>query len=168
MMHPLRMAYSKVVYKEFGNRMGRDKNPKRTEQVAKRVDALGLSYADFSQIVINMWRGFAIEQGHPYPYWNMVTGDVTFERLETLLELVGDIMGDDKEYFTAYEAEVAYVSAYIDHIINDRDTFDFPRRLMRANSAVRAEAAEAFCLFIGVPFFSDELDYIAGQYKNTL
>lgn len=169
MTHPLRMAYSKAIYKEFGKRLGRDKNPKRTEKVAERVDALGVSYDDFSQIVIGMWGDFAEKQGHPYPYWNMVTGDATFERLETLIELVGDLSLDytDSDRFLHYESELSFVAEYVYHSIEGNGS-NPPIRTVEVDGSVRADAAESFCLMAGIPFYSDDLDYIARQWSKIL
>jgi len=165
MIHPLRQAYIDTVYKEFGCRLaGDDKAPLRTISIADKVEARDLSYEEFIGVAIDMWKDYAEKLGHKYPYWSMITGNVTFERLDALIVLVGDLSGGyDRQRFYMMEAELAFASSYIDHRVNGNGSAP-PTRVIQVSAEIRCDVAESLCLMLGVPFHGDNLDYIARQY----
>lgn len=161
MIHPLKMAY--IAYmRERGAFVNGDKNPNRTEIVAQKVRRLGIDNDAFVELAVSLWEKWSKEQGHPYPYWNMVTSDKTFEWIESLLELGqlnGDLVADDYVY------EYMFAIDYVYWLLDGKD--DKPTRLVVVGDETKIEVADALCREFGVACVSSDYSYIAQQVTET-
>ena len=164
-IHPLRFAYITLMRKRYGARLGGDKNPERTEAVAQKVSRLGLDYDEFVNVATSLWHVWANEKGWPYPYWNLITSDTTFERIQDVLGLSEEMLSapDDS---SQYEAEAAYAFAYV-HWMMGR-TEDKPRREMDSDIDVRVKVAEHICNINGLDCITSDLNFIAKQLEDKL
>jgi len=164
-IHPLKQAYIDVVWERYGARLGRgDKNPERTEVIAQKVIALGLDYNVFVSLAVRMWDGWADRQGWPYPYWNVVTGDATFQRLEQFIDLGGDTL--DIDTASDFEAELMFAVSYVKWVRGLHGSK--PRRIKDVCIKIQVAVAEHICRQYGVPSITSDLNYIAEQLGDKL
>jgi len=164
-IHLLKRAYIALIEERYGVRLWGDKNPERTEMVAQKVMRLGLDYGEFVNVATSLWHVRANEKGWPYPYWNVVTSDTTFERINAVLDL-SDTMLSAPDESSQYEAEAAFAFAYVYWMIGRNDVK--PRREVDSGIDVRVKVAEYICSTHGLEFVTSDLNFIAKQLEEKL
>ena len=164
-IHPLRSAYITLIQKRYGAHLRGDGNPERTEVIAQRVMRLGLDYDEFVDVATSLWHVWADEKGWPYPYWNVITSDITFERIQKLLNL-SDTMISAPDESAQYEAEAAYAFAYVHWMLGRNDVR--PRREIDSSIEIRVRVAEYICSTHGLEFITSDLNSIAKQLEDKL
>ena len=165
MIHPLMRCFHDVVKERYGHVLWTDPNPERTETIATRVNRLGISYEVFISLAVNLCDAWVNKHSHPYPFWNMVTSDMIFERIIRYLKLLNDVDVDegevDHEYFLL---ELEHAQAYIGWMIGELD--HKPARLgIAVPMAVKVAVAEYVCVLRGIPCLSSNLNIIAEEIK---
>lgn len=161
-MNNLFTVYKNAIYDEYSVRVGHDKNRSRTERVAKSIIRLGISFEDYISIAIELYADWAEKQGHPYPYFNMITGKMAFERVSELMER-GLLVGDKDYSYGDFEEELWYVANYLEHAVNGNGCRP-PKRQHDSGIDTRRDVAEYICHTRGIPFVTDDLDYIARKW----
>ena len=157
-MNNLYQVYKDAIYDEYGVRVGYDKNPKRTKRIAGLILELGISFEDYISITIDLYDDWADAQGHRYPYFTMITGKNALERVSELVKL--NCTCDEPD--SGFEEELWYVSCYLEHATNGNGS-EPPARQYDPGPDVRREVAEYICNTKGIPFVTDNLDYIASD-----
>ena len=162
-IHPLRQAYCTVLKERYGEIRYGDKSPERTEVVAQRVMELGLGYEEFVELAFELWDDFATKQGWSYPYWNVVTSDTTFERLQHLLDLSGEFT--DTHAASTFEAELMFATSYIHWLNNGGNK---PTRACEVDLDMKVRVAEHLCQQYGIPAVTSDLNRLAQQLGDRL
>lgn len=113
--HPLRRAYAKVIYDVYGIPLRGDQNPVLTEQAAMKINRLGIDYKTYMGVAVRLCGSLAKHNGWKYPYYNVVVGGKTIDKVQKMLEYTSAMdagNGIDEEWL--FEQELTYALAYID------------------------------------------------------
>jgi hypothetical protein len=163
-LHPLKKVYIDLVREQYGVKLWGDKNPQRTEILAQRVTKTGLGYRGFLKLALELWDRWSRNQEHPYPYWNVVMSDKTFEALGKYTAMMAEIADVDNIDAHVFLIEVEFAQAYIAWLNEDLDLR--PRRVINTDTETRIKAAEYICRLYGIEFVSSELTMLARQIRT--
>jgi len=161
-IHPLKQAYNQYILEHYGVKIYGDKY-ERTAVIAQKVAALGIPYDIFIDVAVGLWDGWATKQGHPYPYWNMVVCDKTFERLKPLVD--NAFLLDDSEYWEAYTNELEFAHQCIKWLLGECE--DKPHRVNgKPPVQVQIYVAECVCSWYNIPCLSSNYVAIAKEIQR--
>lgn len=156
-IHPLRYAYIKTLRRLYGATVRGDKNPDLTERAAMKIVKLGLDYNAYMDIAVKLCAGFAKEQGWKYPYYNVVIGDKTIDKVKRLTRYAELDMGDDDQS-DVFEYELSYAVAYIDWWFGRGDK---PiRGDTVTQTSIKTKVAEYLCRMYGIPHVTSNYNKI--------
>lgn len=158
-IHPLKACYIQYIREHYGKKVWSD-DYERTARIAQKVHQLGVSYEIFIECAAMLWNDWSVKQGHPYPYWNVITSDGTFERLQEL-HTYSEYFSDD-DYADDYESELKFAYSYVDWMLGNNGS-----KPHRANgkppAVVLMAAAECVCNWYGIPYLSSNYNVMAKQ-----
>ena len=164
-MHQLKRIYNNYIRQEYGVYVGGDKSPERTEAVAQRVNALGISYKDFVCVSVQLWHDWAMAKEWKYPYWNVISSDKAFERISAMMEYADIVHSSSSDSQNQFLSELEYASAYIRWFGGISSTK--PRLTMRVDTSVKIAVAEYLCDMYGVTCCSSNYNDVARKVMDS-
>ena len=162
-MHRLKQEYNSYIRREYGAGIGGDKNPERTEAVAQKVIALGISYEDYIHLAVSINSDWARTKGWKYPYWGLVSSDSTIGRVASMLCYTDVVFSDTHQQ--QFLEEVEYAASYLRWFIGISS--DKPKRLSKVSTDVKIAVAEYLCEMYGVVCYSSNYNDIAERLMDS-
>ncbi len=163
-LHPLRSAYVDAVKKQFNITLWGDKNTQLTEQAAMKIVKLGLDYRVYVEVALKLCAGVTKANGWPYPYYNVVIGDKTLDRVYKLLQYTEEVTtgegGTD-----LFEHELIYATEYIEWWFGRGDKPSHGDVVVPGK--VRSDVAAYLCKVYGIPFLSSNYNVICKALEST-
>lgn len=162
-VHPLRAAYINIIRSRYHQFPTGDKNPGLTERTAKVISDMGLTFDTYMDVAVRLCDGIAKFKGWAYPYYNVVIGQKTLDKIQKMLDYT-DVRIDNPDDVCLFEEEMCYASSYIDWWFGRGPR---PRREHDTPVSIRGKVAEALCLMYGIAYTSSNYNLICRALEKN-
>ena len=162
-LHPLRQEYIDQVWAKYHQYVRGDTTPEKTELAAVKIHALGMPFELFIDLALRTWDSWAKKNGMPYPYWNVVIGPKSIERMKELIRYADVTPAEDKS--GELEDELGYATEYVQWMLGQAAAR--PVREKPVDPHIRTEAARYLCHVYGVDYSSPNYNDIAMKLRSN-